>query len=410
MAVLASLGVAGYGLAHLRPAVPTVDSGTIYSDTVKRGPMLREVHGLGTLIAENVLLVSAVADGRLVKINSYPGAVVHPDTVLMELDNPELRQQTLDAEFALKAAEAAYADLAVQLKTQFFDKQSIATKMSSDYNEAALRADLDSKLEKLGLIARLNAEVSRNKANELKTRNDLEEQRLRIINESTEAQRAAQEVKIQQARALYGLKEGQLAQLVVRAGATGVMAQLGPGAPAGSSGSAVTLEVGQKVTAGTILAKIAQPQKLKAQLKINEIDAKDIIEGQPASIDTRNGIIQGKVSRIDPVAVNGTVVVDVKLVGALPNGARPDLSVDGKIELERLNDVVYTGRPTNSPPTGTISVFKIADDGQYASRVAVKLGRASVNTVEVLSGLQPGDRIILSDMTAQDGHDLIRLK
>ncbi len=406
---LAALGGGGYAVMRLQPAVPTVERGSIYPDTVKRGPMLREVHGLGTLVAEDVLWVPAIADGRVVKINVYPGTMVHPDTVLMELDNPELRQQTLDAEFAVKAAEAGYTDLAVQLKTQLFDKKSAAALVTSDYKEAALHADRDLKLEKEGLIPKLDAEISTNKADQLKIRNDLEDQRLKIIDESSQAQLAAQNVKIEQAKALYDLKKGQLDQLKVRAGATGVMAQLGPGAPAGSTTAAAALEVGQKVTAGTILAKIAQPQKLKAELKINETEAKDITLGQPASIDTRNGIIQGKVSRIDPTAVNGNVTVDVKLMGELPPGARPDLSVDGTVELERLSNVVFMGRPTNGQPNGTISIFKMSPDGQYASRVQVKLGRASVNTIEVLSGLQPGDQVILSDMTAQDGHDRIRL-
>ena len=343
------------------------------------------------------------------KINVYPGTMVHPDTILMEFDNPELTQQTLDAEFTLKAAEAGYTDLAVQLKTQLYDKKSAAALVTSDYKEAALHADRDLKLEKEGLLSTLDAEISTNKADQLKIRNDLEDQRLKIIDESAQAQLAAQKVKIEQARALYELKKGQLDQLKVRAGATGVMAQLGPGTQAGSTTSAIILEVGQKVTAGTILAKIAQPQKLKAELKINETEAKDIALGQPASIDTRNGIIEGKVSRIDPTAVNGNVTVDVKLMGELPNGARPDLSVDGTVELERLNDVVFMGRPTNGQPNGTIGMFRMTPDGQYASRVQVKLGRASVNTIEILSGLQPGDQVILSDMTAQDGHDRIRL-
>ena len=406
--VLGALCAGGYAVLRLQPAVPTVERGSIYPDTVKRGPMLREVHGLGTLVAESVLWIPAIADGRVVKIYVYPGTPVQPDTVLMELDNPELRQTVLDAEFTLKVAEAGYADLAVQLKTQLFDKKSAAAQVTSDYKEAALHADRDIKLEKEGLLPKLDSEISTNKADQLKIRNDLEDQRLKIIDESAQAQLAAQRVKIEQARALYELKKNQLDQLKVRAGAVGVMAQLGAGTPAGGT-TPTTLEVGQRVTAGTILAKIAEPQKLKAELKINETEAKDILAGQPASIDTRNGIISGKVSRIDPAAVNGNVTVDVKLLDKLPNGARPDLSVDGTIELERLNNVVFMGRPTNGQPNGTLSIFKISPDNQYATRVQVKLGKASVNTIEVLSGLQPGDQVILSDMSSQDGHDRIRL-
>jgi HlyD family secretion protein len=406
--ILVALAAGGYAVMRLQPAVPTVERGSIYPDTVKRGPMVREVHGLGTLVAEEVLWVPAIADGRVTKINVYPGTPVKPDTILMELDNPELTEQTLDAEFSLKAAEAAYTDLTVQLKTQLYDKKSAAAQVTSDYKEAALHADRDAKLEKEGLLSKLDSEISTNKMEQLKIRNDLEDQRMNIIDESAQAQLAAQKVKIEQARALYQLKKGQLDQLKVRAGAVGVMAQLGAGTTSGAT-TPTTLEVGQKVPAGTILAKIAQPQKLKAELKINETEAKDIRINQPASIDTRNGIIEGKVSRIDPAAVNGNVTVDVKLTGLLPEGARPDLSVDGTIELERLANVIFMGRPTNGQPNGTLSIFKITPDGQYANRVQVKLGRTSVNTIEVLSGLQPGDQVILSDMSSQDGHDRIRL-
>jgi HlyD family secretion protein len=371
--------------------------------------MLREVRGMGKLVAEEVMWVPAVTDGRVLKINVYPGIIVQPDTILMELDNPELRQQTLDAEFALKAAEAGYTDLAVQLKTQLFDKRSVAAQISSDYKEAAIRADRDQKLEKEGLIPRLDAEISTKRAEQLKVRDDLEDQRLMIVDDSARAQLAVQQVRIEQARALYELKKGQLDQLKVRAGARGVVAQLGISAAPGSAIAATDLEVGQKVMAGSILAKIAQPQKLKAELKINETEARDILTGQPASIDTRNGLIKGVVSRIDPAAVNGSVTIDVKLIGDLPNGARPDLSVEGKIELERLNDVVYMSRPANGQSNGTISIFKISPDGQYASRVRIRVGRASVNTIEVVSGLVPGDQVILSDMASQDGHDRIRL-
>lgn len=406
---LAALCTAGFSLLRLQPAVPTVERASVYAGTVKRGTMVHEIRGMGRLVAEEVLWVPAVADGRVVKINVAPGTTVRPNTILMELDNPELRQQTLDAEFTLKAAEASYTDLAVQLKNQLFDKKSAAAQVSSDYKEAAIRADRDQKLEKAGLIARLDAVISTNRAEQLRIRDDLEDQRLRIIDESAQAQLAAQQVRIEQARALYELKKGQLDQLIVRAGASGVVAQLGASGPAGSAIAAADLEIGQKVTAGTILAKIAQPQKLKAELKVSETEARDVLIGQPASIDTRNGLIQGSVSRVDPAAVNGNVTVDVKLTGGLPNGARPDLSVDGKIELERLNDVVYMDRPTNGQPNGTISIFRITPDGQYASRVQVKVGRASVNTIEVISGLAQGDQVILSDTTSQDGHDRIRL-
>jgi HlyD family secretion protein len=406
---IGAIAAGAYGIMRLQPAGPVVDRGAIFPGTVKRGPMVREVNGHGTLVAEDVLWIPASTDGRVTRIYVQPGSQVRPDTVLLELGNPELRQQTLDAEYALKAAEAGYTDLAVQLKTQLYDKKSAAAQVASDFKEASLHADRDRKLQKEGLLPDLDAQISTNKAEQLKIRNDLEDQRLKIIDESAQAQLAAQRVKIDQAQALYALKKEQLDQLKVRAGTTGVVAQLGSGTPAGSTAPAQELEVGQKVTAGTILAKIAQPQKLKAQLNITETEAKDIALGQPASIDTRNGIIPGQVSRINPTAVNGFVTVDVKLTGALPNGARPDLSVDGTVELERLNDVVYIERPGNSQPNGLASLFKISPDGQSATRVQVKLGRASVRTIEVLSGLRPGDQVILTDMSQQDGHDRIRL-
>ncbi len=400
-AALAALSGAGLAVMRSQPAVPAVESGSIFTDTVKRGPMLREVRGIGTLVAEDVLWIPAVADGRVVKIDVYPGAVVNADTVLMELDNPELREQTVDAEFNLKAAEAAYEDLSGQLENQLLEKKSAAAQLVADYKQAALYAERDKQLDSARLIPRLDAQISAMKADQLKTRAELEARRLTTIEDSNRAQLSAQQVKIGQARALYELKKGQLDQLTVRAGAAGVVAQLGA-APG-------TLEVGQNISAGTILAKIAQLRKLEAELKIGETEAKDIAIGQRARIDTRNGIIQGQVSRIAPTAVNGNVTVDVKLFGELPNGARPDLSVEGAIELERLNNVIYMGRPANGQPNSAVTVFRIAPDGRYASRVRVKLGRASVNTIEVLSGLQPGDRIVLSDMTAEDGHDRIRL-
>jgi len=408
-AVFAALGATGFAVMRLQPADPILDRGSIYLSTVKQGPLLREVRGPGKLVAEDVLWVPAYADGRIIKINVNAGTMVQPDTVLMELDNPELKQQALDAQFALKSAEVGYTDLVVQLKTQLLDKKSAAAQVSSDYKEASIRADRDLSLVKDGLIPRLDAEMSNNRAEQLRVRSDLEDQRLKVMDESTETHLAAQQVRIEQARALYQLKKGELEQLKVRAGIAGVIAQLGANPLPGSSIVAAGLEVGQKVTAGSILAKIAQPQKLKAEIRMNETEVREIALGQTVSVDTHGGIVRGKVSRIDPTALNGNVTVDVTLTGALPTGSRPDLSVDGTIELERLNDVVYMGRPTNGQPNGVISIFRITPDGQHASRVQVKLGRASVDTIEILSGLNPGDQVILSDMTAQDGHDRIRL-
>jgi HlyD family secretion protein len=404
---LGALGGISYAVMHLQPALPSVEAGTVWPDTVKRGPMLRQVHGLGSLVPDEVNWISAVTDGRVEKINILPGTEVRPDTIIMELSNPTLTEAMVGAEFDLKQAEANLADLTVTLQSTTFDKQAAAAQVTADYNDAKLAADRDRELAKLGLIPDLDVKLSQNKAQQLDYRNELEKKRLGIISQSVEAQLAAQKVKIDQLKAVYELKKQQVDQLRVRAGVTGVLQQLG--GTTSAAGTAPPLEAGQNVTAGSILAKIAQQDKLKAQVKITETEAKDIAIGQPASIDTRNGIIPGKVTRIDPAAVNGTVTVDVKLEGALPAGARPDLSVDGTIDIERLADVVYVGRPTVGQPHSTVTMFRYDLDGKTATRVTVKLGRASVNTIEVLDGLKVGDRVILSDMSAQDSHDRIRL-
>jgi HlyD family secretion protein len=404
---LGALGGISYAVMHLQPALPSVEAGTVWPDSVKRGPMLRQVHGLGSLVPDEVNWISAVTDGRVEKINILPGTEVRPDTIVMELSNPTLTEAMVGAEFDLKQAEANLADLNVTLQSTTFDKQAAAAQVTADYNDAKLAADRDEQLAKLGLIPDLDVKLSQNKAQQLDYRNELEKKRLGIISQSVEAQLAAQKVKIDQLKAVYELKKQQVDQLRVRAGVTGVLQQLG--GTTSAAGTAPPLEAGQNVTAGSILAKIAQQDKLKAQVKITETEAKDIAIGQPASIDTRNGIIPGKVTRIDPSAVNGTVTVDVKLEGALPAGARPDLSVDGTIDIERLADVVYVGRPTVGQPHSTVTMFRYDVDGKTATRVTVKLGRASVNTIEVLDGLKVGDRVILSDMSAQDSHDRIRL-
>jgi HlyD family secretion protein len=407
VAVLAAAGGAWAWVRKLEPALPSVEAGTVWPDTVKRGPMLRQVHGLGSLVPEEVVWISAVTDGRIEKIYIQPGTLVRPDTVILELSNPTLTEGMVAAEFDLKQAQANLTDLGVTLQSTTFDKQAAAAQVTADYNDAKLAADRDRQLAKLGLIPELDVKLSQNKAQQLEFRNQIEEKRLGIIHESVEAQLAAQRVKIDQLKAVYELKKQQVEQLRVRAGVTGMLQQLGNASSA--AGTTPPLEAGQNVTAGSILAKVAQQDKLKAQIKITETEAKDIAIGQPASIDTRNGIIPGKVTRIDPAAVNGTVLVDVALSGALPPGARPDLSVDGTIDIERLNDVVYVGRPTVGQPHSTVTLFRYDADGKTATRVTVKLGRASVNTIEVMDGLKVGDRVILSDMSAMDSHDRIRL-
>jgi HlyD family secretion protein len=406
--LVAAMAGIGYFVMHLQPALPSVEAGTVWPDTVKRGPMLRQVHGLGSLVPEEVAWISADTDGRVQKIYVQPGTIVRPDTVLMDLSNPTLTEAMVGAEFDLRQAQANLADLNVTLQSTTFDKQATAAQVTADFNDAKLAANRDQQLAKLGLIPDLDVKLSENKAQQLGFRNSLEEKRLGIISQSVEAQLAAQRVKIDQFKAVYELRKQQVDQLHVRAGVAGMLQQLGNGGTAAGT-AAPPLEAGQNVAAGSILAKVAQQDKLKAQVKITETEAKDIAIGQPASIDTRNGIIPGRVIRIDPSAVNGTVLVDVKLEGALPAGARPDLSVDGTVDIERLADVVYVGRPTVGQPHSTVTMFRYDPDGKTATRQTVKLGRASVSTIEVIEGLKVGDKVILSDMSAMDSHDRIKL-
>jgi HlyD family secretion protein len=387
-----------WALSRLKPAAPSVEMATLWPDTVKRGAMRVDRRGLGTLVPEETLIVPANTDGRVERRLVLPGqdATVKPDTVLMILSSPELQNAMVDAEYQLKTAEATYDDLKVQLQSKGLDQKAAAATVNSDYKQAKLQADRDKELAKEGLIPELQEKLSTVKAEELAQRTKLEQERLAIADEAVKAQLAAQRAKIDQLRAQYELKKSQVEALKVKAGTNGIMTEL-------------LVQVGQRVTAGTALARITQPWKLKAELKIAETQAKDIAIGQSAEIDTRNGIIPGKVSRIDPSVINGTRTVDVRLIGALPPGAVPDLSVDGTIEVENLTDVVYMGRPVFGQPNSTITIFKIDPDGKGAERVPVKLGRSSVNNIEILDGLKVGDRVILSDMSAWDGHNRIRL-
>jgi len=393
--VLAGITV---GVQRLKPAAPPVERSVVWVDTVKRGPMNRDVRGLGTLVPETTLLIPAITDGRVEKIIIRPGTAVRPDSVILELSNPELQTELLNAEYALKAAEADYVNLRVTLEKQGLDQRATAAQVSAEFHSAKLKADRDTRLAKEGLMPNVDAQISEVNARELATRNNIEEKRISISDEAVQAQLAAQRVKIDQLRAQFELKKHQVGQLKVRAGAEGVLQAL-----------ATPVEEGQRVAAGTPLAKVAQPRKLKAELKIAETQAKDIALGQPAVIDTRNGTVNGNVSRIDPAVLNGTVTVDVKLEGELPDGARPDLSVDGTILLEHLDDVISVGRPVFGQPESTITLFKLEPDGKNASRVQVKLGRTSVNSIEIREGLRVGDQVILSDMSSYDNYDRIRL-
>jgi HlyD family secretion protein len=390
-----------YGLSKLKPAAPGVDMSALYPDTAKRGAMVLEVHGLGTLVPEETMLIPATTDGRVAQILIRPGTPVKADSVVMVLVNPDLITAEQDAEFALKVAQADYDNLKVTLEKTLLDMKSTAAQVAADYNTAKLEADRDAALAKQELLAGVDAKISAVKAEELGNRNGIEEQRLSINGAAEESQLSAQRVKIDQFRADYELKKSRVDQLKVRAGFDGMLQQLpDPMKP---------VEVGQQVTAGTALGKVAQPSKLKAELKIAETQVKDITIGLPAVVDTRNGLIDGHVSRIDPSIINGTVTVDVKLEGQLPPGARPDLSVDGTIQIEKLDDVLYVGKPVFGQENATVTIFKIDPDGKYAQQVKVTFGRSSVNTIEIKNGLQPGDRVILSDMSQYDAYDRIRL-
>jgi len=391
------LGGVAYGLSKLRPAAPSVDRATVWPDEVKRGPMVRDVHGLGTLVPEDIRWIPAQTDSRVERWILRPGAIVKPDSIIMELSDPTLQREALDAEFQLKGAEADYANLKVQVDSDLMNQKANEAAVRSDYEQARLQHDVDEKLYKEGIGSDHVRNLSKVREEQLAIRLKLESERTAVAADSAKARLAAQQAKIDEQKALYQLKKSQVDALHVRAGINGVL-QLVP------------VDVGQHVTPGTNLARVADPKKLKAEIKIAETQAKDVVPGQKASIDTRNGIVNGHVSRIDPSVVNGTVTVDVSLDEPCPNGCRPDLSVDGTVTLENLKDVLYVGRPVHGQADSTIGIFKITEDGSEAVRVNVKLGRSSVNTIEVLDGLKVGDKVILSDMSAWDNFDRVRLK
>lgn len=396
VAVVSLAGVT-YGVSRLRPAAPSVDKATVWSDEVKRGPMIRDVHGIGTLVPEDIRWITALTDSRVDRKILYPGATVQPNSIILELSDPVLQRDTLDAEYQLKAAQADLESLKVTINSDILNQRSITASVRSEYEQAKIQHEVDVKLSSQGLVAPVIEELSKVKVEQLAIRLELEEDRTKNAENSAAARLMAQQSKVDQQQALYNLKKSELDALHVRAGISGVL-QLVP------------VDVGQHVTPGTNLARVADPKRLKAEVKIAETQAKDITIGQPATVDTRNGIVKGLVSRIDPSVQNGTVTVDVQFSEPLPQGARPDLSVDGTIELEHLRDVLYVGRPVHGEPNSTIGLFKLTDGGSEAVRVNVKLGKTSVNSVEILQGLQVGDRVILSDMSNWDAFDRVRLR
>src|SRR5271166_2619646 len=398
-AAIALVSITGvtYGVTRLRPAAPAVDKAAIWTDEVKRGPMIRDVRGVGTLVPVDIRWIPAQTDSRVDLIVLHPGAIVKPNSIILELSDPILRRETLDAEYQLKAAQADLENLKVQINSELLNQKSFTATVRSDYEQAKLQNEVDEKLRAEGIGAEVTAKLSKVKAEQLAIRLKLEEDRTKNAEDSAAARLLAQQSHVDQQRALYDLKRSELDSLHVRAGIEGVL-QLVP------------VEVGQHVTPSTNLARVADPKHLKAEIRIPETQAKDITIGQPATVDTRNGIVKGRVSRIDPSVQNGTVTVDVLFPESLPNGTRPDLSVDGTIELENLRNVLYVGRPIHGQSDSIIGLFKLVDDGSEAVRVNVHLGKTSVNTVEILQGLKAGDKVILSDMSAWDAFDRVRLR
>jgi HlyD family secretion protein len=393
---------AGFGVSRLKPASPTVDASAVWPDTVKHGNIIRQVRGsTGTLVPreDSIELIPALTDATVVRIRALPGAKVTPDTILMDLADPQLAQKLLDAQLGVKAAEADYKSLQATLQSTLMDKKTAAAAVNSDYTQDQLQEKTDKQLFDLGVISGLAYQKSKNTADQLTSQHSLSLEQLDVNQKAIEVQLSSSQTKIDQAKALLALYQKQSSSLEVRAGISGALAPL-----------ALPVQVGQRVTAGTSVAEVIQMDKLKAALQIAETQAHDIQIGQPATIDTHNGVVAGHVIRIDPSVVNGTRTVDVSLDGPLPSGAVPQLSVDGTIDLEHLNDVLYVGRPALGNENSTLSLFKEEPDHKGATRVPVKVGRASVQYIQVLDGLKEGDTVILSDMSRYDGVDRIRLE
>jgi HlyD family secretion protein len=396
-----SLGVSALllvtaGISRLEPAAPSVDRGTLWIDTVKRGPMIRQVRGLGVLVPEEIRWIPATTMGRVERVRLRPGTVVTPDSVILELSNPTLELDLQDAELRVKASEAALTNLRLQLQKEYLQQEAVTLAMDSDYRKAALQAEVNQQLADKQLLAGITLRQSRLDAEQMAARLTLARKQLDGHTASMAARLEVQQAELDQVRAIVQLRRRQVDDLRVRAGVAGVL-------------QVVPVDVGQQVAPGTNLARVANPARLQAELKIAETQAKDIQVGQIASIDTRNGVVSGRVIRIDPSVQQGTVAVDVALEGTLPRGARPDLSVDGTIELERLDDVLFVGRPAFGQELSAVGLFRLAPDGG-ATRVRVTLGRSSVNTVEVRDGLAVGDQVILSDMSTWDDIDRIRVQ
>ena len=390
------IGAVSFHISKMEPAAPVVDRATVWIDTVKQGSMSRAVRGMGKLVPEEIRWIPATVDGLVERKVLEPGAYVTSDSIIIELSNPQLERDAVNAEWDLKAAESSFTNFQLGLRNEELTHVADLTRMESDYEQAKVRYESRLKLYEDGLVSPLDLREYRVTAEQSANRVEIEKQRAEIRRESVEAQLSERRTQVEKSRAMQELRKSQLAQLNVRAGVEGILQQ-------------IEVDVGQRVGTGSNLARVTNPKRLKAELSISETQAKDIQVGQPVSVDTRNGIVDGVVSRIDPAVRNGSVTVDVRLTGELLAGARPDLSVDGTIVLEKLEDVIYVGLPVQGQENSQIGLFKLSGDGKTAERVKVQFGSKSVNTVEILEGLKPGDQVILSDMSAQDGVDSIRL-
>ena len=397
--VVVAVALLTFVVYRLKPAAPTVERGTVYTDSVKRGSMLRQVRGIGSLVPsqESVLQIPAQTEATVLRIRMLPGSIVKADTILLDMSNPQVEQAAVDAQLQWKAAQAEYQSQRMKLESDYMTQKASAATVTADYNQAQLQSQTDKALYDLGVISGLAYKASKGKFDELTTRNSLAEQSLTSTQKAMDSQLAELQTKVDQMRVLADLKQKQLDALKVRAGIDGVLVEL-------------PLHVGEHVSPGAMLAKVVQPNHLMAELKVAETQARDVQNLEPVTIDTHNGIISGVVQRVDPAVQNGTVTVDVKLTGELPKGARPDLSVDGTIDLERLDNVLYVGRPAFGQENSTILLFKLDRDGHDAIRVPVKVGRASVNSIQVVDGLHEGDTVVLSDMSRWDNTDRIRLQ
>lgn len=396
VAVVVVVG-ASLALARMEPAPPTADADTLLIDSVKRGPFTRQVRGPGTLVPERVRWISAVTAGRVEKRLAEPGQEVNPDTELLELSNPDVQLEALESERQLTVAQGDRVNMRTSLETTRLNQEGNVAAAKSAYLDAKRNAEASSDLARKELISSMEASRAQDRVVELQTRYEVEEKRLAVMTEATDSQLRLQDAQVSRLRAVVDFQRERIRSMKVMAGAHGVLQEL-------------PLEVGQWAQSGAVLARLVEPGRLKAVLRIPETQAKDLTIGQPAAIDTRNGIVKGAVARIDPAVQNGTVTVDVRLEGEMPRGARPDLSVDGTIQVERLDNVLHVGRPAYGQANSTVGLFKLAADGREATRVNVRLGRTSVNTVEVLGGLQPGEKVIISDMSRWDGVDRVRVE